>query len=96
MTDKLPPDLLAELRHHVEREMTGLRITDFQARTDRDHDGDPILRLQIVYDEAGEEPRAARVSSLARHIRPWLATQLPDTFPVFRFLTTRDLADEAH
>jgi len=95
MPDALEEDLIAELRGQIEQEMEGLRITRFRAKRDRDHDGDPILRLEIVYDEAGGEPRAKRVSALARHLRPWLETRMPNTFPVFRFLTTRDLADDA-
>lgn len=96
MSEDLSAELVAQLRSQIEKEMVGLEITDFQVMQDRDHDGDPILRLQIVYNESGEEPRASNVSALARHIRPWLDARLPNTFPVFRFLTARDLADEAH
>ncbi|NPD19635.1 hypothetical protein [Alterinioella nitratireducens] len=95
MSDVLSDDFIAKLREQIEKEMSGIKITDFQAQSDLDHDGDPILRLQIVYDEAEGEPRASRMSALARHIRPWLDTRLPNTFPVFRFLTARDLADDA-
>lgn len=87
-------DLIAELRKQVEAEMADIRITDFQAKSDLDHDGDPILRLQIAYDEQGAAPRPAQVSALARRVRPWLETRLPNTFPVFRFLTKRELIDE--
>jgi hypothetical protein len=96
MSDDLSEELVAKLREKIENGMTGLRITEFEAKQDRDHDGDPILRLQIVYDEADGEPSATNVSALARQIRPWLDTKLPNTFPVFRFLTSRDFADEAH
>jgi hypothetical protein len=95
---KMPHDLTEELvdklRTQVESKMTGLKITDFKVNSDYDHDGDPILRFQIVYDETGEDPDAARVSALVRHIRRWLDEKLPETFPVFRFVTVRDLADE--
>ena len=76
--------------------MGRLRIVDFYAKEDQDHDGDTILRLEIVYDDNGEEPRAKSVSALARDIRLWLNDRLPNTFPVFRFLTARDRANEAH
>ena len=95
MPDTISGDVLAKIREQIEKDMVGLQIMDFRAVSDYDHDGDPILRLQIVYDEAGEEPRPSRVSALVRHIRPWLETRLPNTFPVFRFLTAGDFADEA-
>lgn len=95
MPISLSDDLIANIRERVENHMTGLRITDFQVTPDRDHDGDPILRLQIVYDDAGEGPRPARVLALVRELRPWLHTKLPDMFPVLRFLASRDLVDAA-
>lgn len=94
--DVVTDDLRAQLRKRVEQELEGLRITGFDVQPDRDHDGDPILRVEIVYDDAGGAPPANRMSALARTVRPWLDTQLPNTFPVFRFLTAREFADEAH
>lgn len=94
MADGIFADLFEKLREQVKAEMADVQITDFRAKSDLDHDGDPILRLQIAYDEAGAAPRPEQVSALARHLRPWLDSRLPDTFPVFRFLTTRELADE--
>lgn len=93
MAQTLSDELVANIRERVESHMAGLRITDFRVTPDRDHDGDPILRLQIVYDETGEGPRPARVLALVRELRPWLHTKLPDMFPVLRFLTAQDLAD---
>ena len=96
MANGLSPELVEKLRARIENHMTGLRITNFQALPDHDHDGDPILRLQIVYDEAAGEPLAAHTSTLARHLRPLLIdADLPDTFPILRFLSARDFADEA-
>lgn len=91
MPDLISEELLTELRNQAVRDMSELRITDFQATPDRDHDGDPILRIQVIYDEAGGEPNVAHILTLARHVRPLL----PDTFPIFRFLTAREFADDA-
>lgn len=96
MADGLSDELVAKLRERIENNMIGLRITDFQALPDHDHDGDPILWLQIVYDETVGEPLAAHTSTLARHLRPLLIdADLPDTFPILRFLSASDFADEA-
>lgn len=95
MPDDISADLVARIREQIQKEMVDLRITDFRAKADRDHDGDPIIRLQIAYDEKGPSPRPVQVSAVARHIRSVLEAQLPNTFPVFRFLTSRELADEA-
>lgn len=95
MANGLSLELVAKLRERIENHMTGLRITNFQALPDHDHDGDPILRLRIVYDEAAGEPLAAHTSALARHLRPLIDAELPDTFPILRFLSARDFADEA-
>lgn len=89
-------DIRRELRSRVEREMEDLKITNFEVKIDQDHDGDAILRIEVVYDEAGGAPRVSRMSSLTRSLRPWLETQIPNTFPVLRFLTAGELADEAH
>lgn len=95
MPDVISDELVERLREQIENEMAGVRITDFRAKSDNDHDGDLILRLQIAYDADGAAPGPVQVSSLARHIRRFLEPQLPNTFPVFRFLTDRELADEA-
>jgi len=95
MSDLPSQDLVEDLRAQIEQEMVGVHITHFTVKRDVDHDGDPILRFQIAYDEAGDAPQATQVSALTRHIRPRLEQDLPNTFPVFRFLTARELADEA-
>ena len=96
MLDNLSDELIEKLRKRIENEMQGLKITEFLAKQDHDHDGDPILRLQIIYDEKEGEPLATHMSALARHLRPLLIdAKLSDTFPVCRFLSARDFADEA-
>ena len=96
MLDDLPDELVTKLRKQIENKMEGLKITEVLAKQDHDHDGDPILRLQIVYDEKEGEPLATHMSALARHLRPLLIdAKLLDTFPVCRFLSARDFADEA-
>ena len=96
MLDDLSDELVTKLRKQIKNKMEGLTITDFQVKKGHDHDGDPILRLQIVYDEKKGEPLADHMSALARYLRPLLIdAKLPDTFPVCRFLSTRDFADEA-
>lgn len=94
MANEISQDLVAKLREQIERDMADINITDFRAKADRDHDGDPIIRLQIVYDGDGAEPRPIQVSAVARHVRHLLGSQMPNTFPVFRFLTAREIADE--
>ena len=96
MPEALSEDIINQLREQIQAELQDLKIESFQVKSDLDHDGDPILRFEIVYDETRGEPRTKLVSSLTRHLRPWLDTRIPNTFPVFRFMAARDYADEAH
>lgn len=95
MSDTVSNDLIVELRHQVNLDMPELKITDFQVISDRDHDGDSILRFKIIYDGESDDLVADRVSALVRHVRPLLNSKLPNTFPIFRFLTTKEYADDA-
>ena len=95
MKSDIQPELAAIIRKQIEDDMAGLKITDFRASSDVDHDGDAIIRLQVAYDEESAEPLPAQRSAVVRHVRSLLETQLPNTFPVFRFITSRELEDEA-
>jgi len=95
MSDTVSNDLIVELRNQVNLDMPELNITDFQVTPDKDHDGDSIIRFKVIYDGRSEDLGAGRVSALIRHVRPLLNSKLPNTFPIFRFLTTEEYADDA-
>ena len=56
MPDDISVELVAKLRERIENKMTGLRITDFQALPDHDHDGDPILGFKLSMMKRRENP----------------------------------------
>lgn len=95
MSDTVSKDLILELRNQVTLDMPGLNITDFQVIPDKDHDGDSIIRFKVIYDGKSDDLGADRVSKLIRHVRPLLNSKLPNTFPIFRFLTTEESADDS-
>lgn len=88
-------DLRDALREKVQAEMDDLRIEDFKVTADHDHDGDPILRVEIVYDDTAGAPQTARMTALTRRVRPLLQDEQFDAFPIFRFVAARDLVDDA-
>ena len=69
MSDTISDALITELRRRIEKDLGGFQITVFQVKSDHDQDSDPIIGLQIAYDETGEEPRPYGESTLALTLR---------------------------
>ena len=88
-------DLQDALHRKVQEEMDDLRIANFRVTADQDNDGDPILSVEITYDDTVGAPQTARMTALTRRVRPLLQDEQIDAFPVFRFVAARDLVDDA-
>lgn len=89
-------DLITVIRKIVEDELAPAKITNLFVEPDEDHDGDPILRIKIVFEvEEGHELDSRKVIGLARHLREPLENLGEARFPVFNFETTGEHAGAA-
>jgi len=57
---------------------------------DKDSDGDPILRVTVVFSSDMAELEPSKLAGLVRHVRPKLIEQHEPGFPIFRFVSKRD------
>jgi hypothetical protein len=90
-------DALRELFSEVVKErFPDAVIDDITVVADEDSDGDPILRVTIVFDSEIADIEARSVASLTRHARPKLREHNDNRFPIFRFLSKRDNDRLAH
>lgn len=71
-------------------------IDSVTVEADVDSDGDPILRVTVVFDSEIAGLEARRLASLTRHARPKLREHNDNRFPIFRFLSKRDNDRLAH
>jgi hypothetical protein len=55
-----------------------------------DHDGDPIVRVTVVFNAEINDLEVRELTGLGRRLRPRLAEQGETGFPIMRFLTKRD------
>lgn len=70
----------------ADAEINAVHVTE-----DLDYDGDPILRVVVVF-ETSVGPDLVKASGLARHIWPAIENSNSDAFPVISF---RSKADQA-
>ena len=84
----MPLDI-QEVRSIVEgpltRQLASVDILDVEVREDKDHDGDPILRIRVTIRDDGSELDFAKVKGLIRHLRSALAEGDESRFPVLSF-----------
>lgn len=71
----------------VRKHMKGLSITAVHVRSDRDEDGDNLLRILVVYDTKCKVD-VVKAKSLVRHIFHEIGSS--DAFPVIAFRSASD------
>ncbi|HEX2763053.1 MAG TPA: hypothetical protein VHM92_04285 [Allosphingosinicella sp.] len=74
----------------VRQRLTDAEIDSIKVEADSDSDGDPILRITIVFDSEIAKLESSKLAGLARHMRPKLQERKEAGFPIFRFLSKRD------
>ena len=66
-------------------------IDEIQVRRDEDHDGDPILKITVVYNTKNKKGLdATKTSGIVRVTRPRLSEINESAFPVFSFISRSD------
>ena len=84
-------DLNSAIDKVVRAQFADAAINAVHVTEDYDSDGDPILRVIVVF-ETSVRPDLAKAGGLARHIWPALENNSSNAFPVISF---RSKADQA-
>lgn len=89
-------DLQAIVSQLVRERFPDAAIDTVTVVADEDSDGDPILRVTVVFESEIADLEARQLASLTRHVRPKLREHNDHRFPIFRFLSKRDNDRLAH
>ena len=80
-------DAIAQI---LSRDFKRIAITKVDVAQDFDHDGDPILRVDVVVDGARTDLDGKEISSAVRRIRPALEDVEGTPFPVIAFIDSKE------
>ncbi|MCR9068136.1 MAG: hypothetical protein NXH79_04760 [Rhodobacteraceae bacterium] len=83
-------NIIETIRKVVEAQLAPARVDRVDVAYDLDHDGDPLLRVRIVFEIDGDRLDPKAVRGLARHLREPLERIAVDDFPVFSFATVKE------
>ena len=77
----------------VQEQLAPAQIVELTVEEAEDADGDPILRIKVVYEVAEDRLDPEKVLGLVRHLRPPLDKLGTDRFPVLSFITSKEASD---
>ena len=69
-------------------------ITLIEVEEDHDHDGDPILRVRMIFDAEVEDLDRKRLASFTRHLRNRLWDLDEERFPHVSLITKADFEED--
>ena len=82
---------VAIVRRSLTSEHPGIRLVDVRVRRDMGFDGDPILRIDVIFDGRPQDLNAGRLNNAALRVRELLVEDLQETaFPIFSFISLSD------
>jgi hypothetical protein len=82
------------VRGPLSAQLTTVEIVALDVEEDVDHDGDPILRIKVMFKDDGAALDAREVKGLIRHLRTALAEVDEARFPVLSFRIENELDGE--
>jgi hypothetical protein len=85
---KAVADILGKIFKNIE-------IVQVLVTPDHDHDGDEILRIDVIFKGVLKEADAKHVAGAARHLLPALEKFDPDIYPLLSFVSKVDY-DRGH
>ncbi len=88
-------DLLSAVSDVISQQLAPARVERVSVENDEDHDGDPILRITVVFSVEGGRLDSKKVLGLARHLREPLKRFREEAFPVFTFMTPEESSGAA-
>ena len=74
----------------VKERFDNVEIVRVDVEEGRDHDGEDVLYVRVVFDADVNELRAERMSGLVRHLRSRLGELGETRFPLTRYLSKSD------
>lgn len=80
-------DLVEEI---VKGRFDAIKIVRVDVEEGRDHDGDDVLFVTVVFDGDAKDMKADRMAGLARHLRSGLAKIGETRFPLTSYLSATD------
>jgi hypothetical protein len=95
MIDKELESVANTIKEIVEKQLAPAVVTEIVLESDIDHDGDPILRVQVIFEADDDQLDPAKVKGLTRHLREPLDNFANVGFPVLNFTSKRELPPEA-
>ena len=76
----------------IQGQLAPARIVDLTAVEAEDADGDPILRIMVVFEAEDDRLDPKKVLGLVRHLREPLKELIADRFPILSFMTSAEAA----
>ena len=80
------------LKTRIQEHPAPAKIVDVKTVEAEDHDGDPILRIRVVYEAENNLLDPEKVVSLVRYLHEPLKAFPPDCYPVISYMTAEDAA----
>ncbi|MDE0079516.1 MAG: hypothetical protein OXO50_18495 [Caldilineaceae bacterium] len=77
----------------VQQQLAPARIIGLTVEESEDADGDPILRIKVIFEAKEDRLDPERVLGLIRHLRKSLNELGSNRFPVFSFMTSEEAED---
>ena len=74
------------LKRIVQHELAPAKIVDLHSEEAEDADGDPILRIMVIYEAEQNRLDPYKVLGLVEHLRVPLRTLPVDRFPILSFM----------
>ncbi|WP_366653665.1 hypothetical protein [Fodinicurvata sp. EGI_FJ10296] len=94
MVNNVEKPVIDEIRRVVQSELSDVFHLDVFVRGEYDHNGDPFLRVEFVFDPRNGPLNPQKVKSLGRHVGEALQDLNEDRFPVFSFKTLAEQTGE--
>ncbi|MDE2739702.1 MAG: hypothetical protein F4170_06110 [Rhodobacteraceae bacterium] len=78
------------LKEFVQKHLEPAEIVNLISREDEDADGDPIMRIRVVYNPEKNPLDPNKTLSLTRHLRQKMGNIFIERFPIFYFVTKEE------
>ena len=75
----------------LKEDFENVEILDVKVDGDIDFDGDEVLRITVIFQGTPKDLSASSVSGVTRHVRPKLTEIGVEAFPIFSFISNKDL-----
>ncbi len=79
------------LKELIQEQLAPARIIEVTSEEAEGHEGDPIVRIRVVFEAENDRLDPENMVGLARHLRPTLDKLNPDCFPVFSYATPEEI-----